>query len=118
MLDTIRVKFSISPEPGQLKYWTHKTTIKETGIRESYLYNPILNNDNVMLKYTYFPLGYDNHPLMTLEFSLPKLIYGNNYQMLLNIGKSIEAANKILAKVPHAPILDLAEGILIRLEVI
>ena len=80
MLDTIRVKYPISPDPEQLKHWTHKIITTEMGIRESYLYNPILNNDKVMLKYTYYPLGYDNHPLLTLELSLPKLIYGNNYQ--------------------------------------
>ena len=69
-----------------------------------------------MIKYTYYPHGYDTHPLLTLECSLPKLIYGNNYQMLLSIDRSIEAANKKLASVPHAPILDLAEGVLIRLD--
>ena len=62
MLDTIRVKYSISPDPEQLKHWIHKTTTTETGTRDTYLYNPILNNDNVMLKYTYYPLGYDNNP--------------------------------------------------------
>jgi len=116
MLDTIRVKYPISPDPEQLKHWTHKTTTTETGMRESYIYNPILNNDNVMVRYTYFPLGYDNKPLLTFELSLPKLIYGNNYQMLLSIPTAIKAGNKVLAEVPYAPILDLAEGVLIRLD--
>jgi len=117
MLDTVRVKFPISPDPEQLQYWTHKTTSTEShGLREYYLYNPTINNDGVMLKYTYYPLGYDTNPLLTFECSLPKLIYGNNYQMLLSIDRSIEAVNTKLANVPHAPILDLAEGILIRLD--
>ena len=116
MLDTIRVKFQISPDPEQLQYWIKKTTTTATGVKETYLYNPIINNDGVMLKYTYYPHGYDNNPLLTLECSLPKLVYGNNYQMLLSIDRSIEAANKKLANVLHAPILDLAEGILIRLD--
>jgi hypothetical protein len=117
MLDTVRVKFPISPDPEQLQYWTHKTTSTEShGLREYYLYNPTINNDGVMLKYTYYPLGYDTNPLLTIECSLPKLIYGNNYQMLLSIDRSIEAANIKLASVPHAPILDLAEGVLIRLD--
>ena len=107
MLDTIRVKYSISPDPEQLKHWTHKISITETGTRESYLYNPILNNDNVMLKYTYYPPSFDTHPLLTLELSYPKLIYGNNYHMLLSIHSTIETGNKILSEIPHAPILDL-----------
>jgi hypothetical protein len=74
MLDTIRVKYSISPDPEHLKHWTHKTSTTETGIREMYVYNPIIGEDKVMLKYTYYPIGYDNHPILTLELSLPKLM--------------------------------------------
>jgi hypothetical protein len=117
MLDTIRVKFPISPESDQLQSWTRKTTTTETGgEREYFLYNPKVTEDEVMLKYTYYPLGYDCKPLLTLELSLPKLMYGNNYRMLLSIDGSIKKANELLANVPHAPILDLAEGILIRLD--
>jgi len=116
MLDTIRVKYPISPDPEQLKHWIHKTSETETGKRESYLYNPVIGENKVMLKYTYYPLGYDNHPILTLEISLPKLIYGNNYTMLLSIPTAIQAGNKVLAEVPYAPILDLAEGILIRMD--
>jgi hypothetical protein len=83
MLDTVRLKYPISPNPEQLKHWTHKISITEMGSRESYLYNPIINADKVMLKYTYIPFDYTSHPLLTLELSLPKLIYGNNYRMLL-----------------------------------
>jgi len=118
MLDTVRVKYYISPDPEQLTHWKRKTTTTEThGEKEFYLYNPIINNDKVMLKYTYYPLGYDTKPLLTLECSLPKLIFGNNFQMLLSIDRSIEAANKKLSNVLNAPILNLAEGILIRLDI-
>ena len=119
MLDTIRLKFPISPDPEELQeYWTHKTTTTHRGLREVYLYNPKFVDDDceVMLKYTYFPYSYDCKPLLTLEFSLPKLLYGNNYQMLGSIDGTIKLANMFLAQVPHAPILDLAEGILIRLD--
>lgn len=63
-----------------------------------------------------FPLGYDRKPLLTLEVSLPKLIYGNNYQMLGSLDGTIQIGNMFLAIVSHAPILDLAEGILILLD--
>jgi len=117
MLDTVRVKYPISPDPEQLQSWIHKTTTTETsGTREYYIYNPKVTEDEVSLRYTYYPLDYNFKPLLTLELSLPKLLYSNNYQMLLSIDRSIEAANKKLAIVPHAPILDLAEGILIRLD--
>jgi hypothetical protein len=117
MLDTIRVKYPISPDQDQLRYWIHKTSTTETGgLREWYTYNPKVTEDEVVLRYTYFPLSYNLNPLLTLEFSLPKLIFGNNYQMLGSMNGTITLANMYLAIVPHAPILDLAEGILIRLD--
>jgi hypothetical protein len=117
MLDTVRVKYPISPEQDQLRYWIHKTSTTETGgVREYYIYNPKVTDDEVMLKYTYRPLAYDYNPLLALELSLPKLLYGNNYQMLGSMDGTIKLANMYLAIIPHAPILDLAEGILIRLD--
>jgi hypothetical protein len=117
MLDTIRIKYPISPDQEQLRYWIHKTSTTETGgVKEYYIYNPKVTDDEILLRYTYFPFAYDYHPLLTLELSLPKLLYGNNYQMLGSIDGTIKLANMYLAAVPHAPILDLAEGILIRLD--
>lgn len=117
MLDTIRLKFPIALELEQLQGWIQKITSTQSGgFRQSFIYNPKINDD-VMLKYTYYPLGYDCKPLLLLEFSLPKLLYGNNFQMLGSIDGTIKLANMFLAHVPNAPILDLAEGILIRLDI-
>lgn len=69
-----------------------------------------------MVKYTYYPLAYNELPLLTLEVSLPKLIHGNNFQMIGSIDGTIQMANLILEMVPHVPRLDLAEGVLLRLD--
>jgi hypothetical protein len=117
MLDTIRVKYPICPDPEQLQYWIRKTTTTEkNGVRETFIYNPKITEDEIMIKYTFYPLGYDLNPLLTVELSLPKLIYGNNHQMLGSIDSTIKLANMNLNLVPHAPLLDLSEGILIRLD--
>ncbi len=114
MIDTIRVKFPISPTPEQLQGWMHKVIETTTGKRESYIYNPQV--DNAVLRLTYFPIAYDGKPMMTLETSLPKLVLDNNYQMLGSIEGAITIGNLMLEDVPHVPKLDLAEGILIRLD--
>ena len=114
MLDTIRVKFPIGPTDEQLKAWTSKTTKTPTGERKAYIYNPIL--DDVTLRFTYLPVDYTGRPMMTLEFSLPKLIFGNNHQMLQSTDGAVKIANMQLDAVPHIPKLDLGEGILIRLD--
>jgi hypothetical protein len=115
MIDTIRVKFPISPTPEQLKEWTRRITVTTTETHESYIYNP--KAVDTVLRFTYFPKAYDGNPMLTLETSLPKLIFGNNYQMISSIEKEIELGNAMLKKIPYLPILDLAEGILIRLDI-
>ena len=116
MIDTIRVKYPIIPTNEQLKYWIRKETTAPTGKRDFYIYNPVITTAKVMLKYTYYPFGYDGKPMLTLETSLPKLIYGNNFQMLSSIDGTIKNGNINLYDVPNAPKLDLAEGILLRID--
>jgi hypothetical protein len=114
MLDTIRVKFPIYPTDEHLKGWTTKITKTETGERKTYIYNPVV--DETTLRFTYYPTDYSGKPMLTLELSLPKLIFQNNYQMLGSIDGTIKIANMMLSDIPHIPKLDLAEGILIRLD--
>jgi len=115
MIDTTRIKFRISPTPEQLKAWTKRVTTTPTGSRESYIYNPKV--DEAVLRFTYFPIAYDGNPMLTLETSLPKLVLGNNYQMLGSMEGTIKIGNMMLEDLPHVPKLDLAEGVLIRLDI-
>jgi hypothetical protein len=115
MLDTIRVKFPIYPTDEQLKGWTLRTTKTPTGERNVYIYNPIV--DDTALRFTYFPTDYSGKPMLTLEVSLPKLVLNNNYQMLGSIDGTIKIVNMMLSDIPHIPKLDIAEGILIRLDI-
>jgi len=115
MLDTIRVKFPIAPTDEELKtIWTLMSTRTQKGERNYYTYNPVVRDTT--LRFTYYPVAYDGSELLTLEVSLPKLILGNNYEMLTDIPQAIKFGNMILASVNNVPKLDLAEGILIRLD--
>ena len=114
MLDTIRVKYPIYPTDDQLKHWKLRTTRIRTGIRQVYIYNPIVGETT--LRFTYYPTDYSGKPMMTLEMSLPKMIFDNNYHMLGSIDETIKIVNMQLEGVPYIPKLDLAEGILIRLD--
>lgn len=115
MLDTIRIKFPIEPTADQLKEgWIQKTTTSQSGISNVYFYNPIVGETT--LRFTYRPVDYTGNPLLTLECSLPKLIFDNNYQMIQSTDGAIKIANLLLADVPHIPKLDLGEGNLIRLD--
>lgn len=115
MIDTIRVKYPIEPNSFQLEAWTRITSKIGQGERVKYVYNPV--SGNAVLRFTFFPEDYNGFPMLTLETSLPKLVHANNYQMLENIEEAIQIANAKLAKVRDIPILDIAEGILIRLDI-
>jgi hypothetical protein len=114
MIDTVRVKFPIDPTEEQLKGWIHKTTTSPTGTSDVYIYNPVVND--AMLKFTFRPFDYKGKPILTVEMSLPKVSFGHNYQMIPSIEETIKLCNVRLDGIPHIPKLDLAEGILIRLD--
>ena len=114
MLDTIRVKFPIAPTDEQLKGWTKRTTTTTTGINTVYIYNPVVGETT--LRFTFRPVDYTGNPMLSLECSLPKLVFDNNYQMLGSIDGTIKMANIQLADILHVPHLDIAEGQLIRLD--
>jgi len=115
MIDTIRVKYHIRPSSVHLQAWTIRSVETATGKRYSLTYNPQSENQ-VFPRFTYYPQGYDGTPILTFEVSLPKLIFGNNYQEITNVDEAMIAANTILEKVPNAPELNISDGVLIRLD--
>lgn len=114
MLDTIRVKWPISPTKEHLAHWICRTTTSEKGVKEVYIYN--YQFDEALLRFTYYPIDYKLHPLLSLEVSLPKLLFDNNYTMLGSIDGTIKITNLLLEDLPNVPHLDIAAGILIRLD--
>ena len=59
MLDTIRVKYNLSPTEEQLSFWQRRTRTTQTGVEmESYVYNTTVTPDEVSVRYTYYTIGY------------------------------------------------------------
>lgn len=115
MIDTIKIKYHIRPFASQLQTWTVRSVKTNTGQRFSLTYNP-KSEKQVLPRYTYYPMGYDGTPILILEFSLPKLIFGNNFQEITNVENAMIKANTILENVPFAPEVNIADGVLIRLD--
>jgi hypothetical protein len=61
-------------------------TKHQQGKRNVYIYNPVVGETT--LRFTYYPIDYTGNPCFSLEMSLPKLIFGNNYQMIGSIDGS------------------------------
>jgi hypothetical protein len=118
MIDTIRVKFPISPSPIQLnKGWDKQIRLNANHTnREKYTYNPIIPDLELTIRCTYYPLDYSGHPMTTIELSLPKAVFGNNYYMVHDIEEAISCVNKLLSSDPFIPKVDIGEGILLRFD--
>ncbi len=114
MLDTIRVKFPISPTDEDLKNWTRKTTSTQTGTSDVFIYNPVIND--AMVKFTYRPFDFKGKPILSVELSMPKMSFGHNHQMIDSIEEAVKVINSRLGEIPHIPKLDIAEGYLLRLD--
>jgi len=103
--------------PQELKGWRHKSTDQINAyVSNLYLYSvPIPNKSKVIC--TYIGQSYSGQPLLTLEFSLPKLLYGNNVQEIADLDAAIFSANEIIAGLPGIPSVDISKGEILRLDI-
>ena len=126
MIDTIRVKFLRPLSQDQLRDWDQLARFKADGtvtrrfVRNLELDPTDMTTDHLLpqlsVRATYFPVDYQGHPNITLEFSLPKAVFGNNYTMLTDLQQAVDCANQRIATIPRLPALDISEGILIRID--
>ena len=115
MIDTVRLKFPIALSPAQLQFWDRQTRTKATGqVSHKCILN--LSTGGVSIRGTYYPYDYHDDPLLALEFSLPKVIYGNNFTMLGSLDEAIVRVNLLLTGFEALPPLDISEGGLLRLD--
>ncbi|MEI6502868.1 MAG: hypothetical protein WCP21_17800 [Armatimonadota bacterium] len=137
MLDTVRLICRATPTREQLQtYWRRR---EETQAAEAakceYYYNP-KKDDPVQVRGTYRPITREGlralktskqlsaerqktlEDQFTLEFSLPKLVFGNNHQMIFDLTAAIEIADLKIAQVPaFAPLPSIADMVVSRLDV-
>ncbi len=69
------------------------------------------------ITYIYYPHAMNGSPILSIEFSLPNLIFGNNVEMVSDIGMAISQANNLLPVVVGVPKIDLWDGVLYRLDI-
>lgn len=118
MIDTIRLGYPVAPTEEQLKAWDRHIRTTATGqTNYKYILNKKLTLDKVSVRCTHYPFDYSGKPLTIVEFSLPKLVFGNNFTMLTNLGPATERANSLLATIDALPPLDISKGILLRLDI-
>ena len=116
MIDTVRISIIVSLSPEQLTPWVLHRTERNRKYREKWFYSVNIENGCV-LKFTYHPRDYTGNPRLIVDTSLPKLLYGENYLMLNNVGPAIDKLNRILHEDPSLPNVDVGAGSLCRLDI-
>lgn len=116
MIDTVVVKFRTEVPPDKL----------DCGWATSEYHNPKKKNESQKkhmlnqgkFKATYYPCARHIHaPLLLLEFSLPKVLYGTNWPMLVDLQAAIAKADEFIAGNPALPDLpSVGDADLVRLD--
>lgn len=116
MLDTIGIEFAPIKIPSDIySKWSDETHLRKGKYTvHQYGFTKYLLN-TASIRYTYFP--YIKGGFLKIEFSLPRIIYGNNVQMIHDIEEEINIANSKMPKILGIPKLNLWTGILYRLDV-
>jgi len=117
VIDTIKIGFTYEMSPQELKGWRNKHGEQKNGyVTHEYAYAVITPNE-CKITCSYMGTSFDGKPLLTIEFSLPKMLRRNNIQTVGNLGSAITQANEIIASLPGLPPIDIRQGEILRLDI-
>jgi hypothetical protein len=120
-LDTIQTSFQTIPALEMLAKWNNeKITHPDGRVWNKYYINEYVDSE-IVIKATYYPRNPSyKEPRFMLEFSLPKMLFGNNIEMITNSDELKEAiliANDLIQQKKKIPGVDISAGILCRMDV-
>lgn len=125
MIDTVKLHFDVDVPDDLLVSW--RRISNETASRDNiwtvdsmkYVLNTFVGN--VLIKATYYPKNNRYPaPALRIEFSTPKLLYGENFLFIVDtaeVGAALLTANNLITQIPGLPNVDTREGILARLDI-
>lgn len=117
MIDSIKLVFPMTMTNAQLNGWrkTEREQKNRFVYREHILEIEI--ETGAVIKASFSPTKFNKSPGLSLEFSLPKLLTGDNLVQLEDIHEAMEQTNEILGQVEQLPKVNVFAGILTRLDI-
>jgi len=100
MIDTVKLKYNVTVPEEKLLLWDCKATLTGGLVKyEKYVANIVLNPKvpsalRKSIKATYYAHDYSDKPHLAIELSVPKIVFGNNYQMVFNLKEAAEIIDK------------------------
>lgn len=120
MIDTVKLRFPIELTPEQLMEWPDHFTHQHWRII-MHKHSTSLVHDGTSVRATYYPPNvYYRKPSLQVEFSMTKILYGENVSEITDAAEIQAAAlvaNGVVASIPGMPTVDMREGVLQRIDV-
>jgi hypothetical protein len=117
MIDTVRLTTTAKQDDEQLHWhWQERQDKRpRRDTYKTYFYNP---DDGVPVRATYRPESRQGRDQFLLEFSMPRILYGHNWQLIPDIPAAIVAADDLIKALDALPDLpSTAEMSLSRLDI-
>lgn len=118
MVDTVRLLIGAEPTEDQLKQFWIASLTQRPGAEPSYkyYYNPP-DELGTLPRFTFRPKSHAGTRQISVEVSLPKLVFGNNHELLTDVGPALDRLDDIIAADPALPPMPpMADAPLSRLD--
>ena len=120
MLDTVAVKFPVSLTSIQLDEWVSHPLILPNGKKKPKYFQNTVMGGVIPINFTYYPPNprYPD-PHFRIGVSLPRVLFGDNVQLIeeqSQIDEAIYLVNQFLPTIPWIPKVDFGAGTLFRVD--
>ena len=119
-IDTITLGYPIDTFPGRLDGWHYLQGQSKDGRTWERCYKTILMPSRCKLQITFYAQNVtasSNDPSISLEFSVPRVLYGNNLHPIFEVDESLNIVSRELRLIPQVPSLNMEEGLVYRIDV-
>ena len=119
-IDTIKLGFPIDTFPGQLDGWNYLYVPSKDGRSWERIYKTILMPSMYKLAVIFYAQNVTatvKEPSLSIEFSVPRVLYGNNLWPILDLDETLDLISSELPSVPHIPSINLSKGSIHRIDI-
>ncbi len=116
MLDTVKLAYYMEIHPNFLETWDSYQADFASGKCKRYYSKYYIKGSSIVISCVYRPISYTGEPLLSIEFSLPKLLFGSNLFMCNEIENSLNLACQIISDTVNIPGINYKRGILERID--
>jgi hypothetical protein len=119
-IDTIKLGFPIDTFPGRLDGWNYSYFPSKDGRSWEKSFKTIQMPSRYKLSVIFYAQNVTatvKEPSLSIEFSFPKVLNGNNIFPILDFDETLELISRELLLVPPVPLINLSKGLIQRIDI-